>query len=120
MKSRGVRHIDPESVAGGAKVFASPEQEGDRDFMLRELEKSIRLHHSKKVMLFTHHDCGAYGGIIVFDGNRDKELIFHQNEHAKARAAIAKRFPNIAMESYFLDAGGVINFLSHTDTVQKS
>ena len=108
LKSRGIRHIDPESVAGGAKVFASPEQEGDRDFLLRELEKSIRLHHTKKVMLFTHHDCGAYGGIAKFSGNQDHELAFHRAEHTKARIAISARLPDLAVEDYFLDANGVM------------
>ena len=108
LKSKGIRHIDPESVAGGAKVLASPEQEGDRDFILRELDKSIRLHHTTKVMLFTHHDCGAYGGIAKFAGNHDDELAFHRTEHTKARAIIAARFPNLAVENYFLDDKGVM------------
>ena len=108
LKSRGMRRIDPESVAGGTKVFASPEQEGDRDFMLRELEKSIRLHYTKKVMLFTHHDCGAYGGSAKFGGNEADEVAFHYNEHTKARVIIGKHFPDIAIESYFLDKSGVI------------
>ena len=110
LKSRGVRHIDPESVAGGAKVLASPEQDGDRDFMLRELEKSIRLYHTKKVLLFTHHDCGAYGGIAKFNGNRDAELAFHRTEHTKARAIIAARFSDLLIENYFLNEKGVIPF----------
>ncbi len=108
LKSLGFAHIDPESVAGGAKIFPSPEKENDRDFMLRELEKSIRLHHTKKAMLFTHHDCGAYGGFGRFESDREKELEFHVTEHRKAREVIAERFPNLAMESYFIDDGGVI------------
>ena len=110
LKSQGRHHIDPESVAGGAKVLASPEKDGDRDFMLRELEKSIRLHHTKRVMLFTHHDCGAYGGIAKFKGMRSDELAFHQEEHQKARDAISKHFPDLAVESYFIDDKGVIKF----------
>lgn len=107
LKSQGIRHIDPESVAGGAKIFASPEKESDRDFILRELEKSIRLHGTKRVMLFTHHDCGAYGGLGRF-GTPDEELSFHREEHQKAKEAIRERFPDLAVETYFIDAGGVI------------
>lgn len=106
LKKRGIQHIDPESVAGGAKILASPEKESDRDFMLREIEKSIQLHGTKKVMLFTHHDCGAYGGIARFNGDKNAEFAFHQEEHAKAGAAIRNRFPDIAVESYFLDEHG--------------
>ena len=108
VKSLGLEHIDLESVAGGAKIFASPEKESDCDFLLRELEKSILLHHVKKVMLFTHHDCGAYGGFAHFENDRDREFAFHQKEHHKAAAAISGQFPGLFIEGYFLDEKGVV------------
>lgn len=101
-------NIDAEAVAGGAKVFSSPEKEEDRDFMLRELEKSIRLHHTKKVMLFTHSDCGAYGGITKFGSAPEKEFEFHVNEHKKALEAIRAKFPELEIETYFIDDKGII------------
>jgi len=107
LKERGITQLDHESVAGGAKIFSSPEKEGDRDFMLRELEKSIQLHHTAKVMLFTHHDCGAYGGFAKFENDREKEFEFHKQEHGKARAIITSRFPEIALETYFIDENGI-------------
>ena len=107
MKQAGYVHIDPVSVAGGAKVLASPEKETDRDFMLREIEKSIRLHHTPKVMLFTHTDCGVYGGLSRFDGDAAEEFKLHTAEHARAQNSIRERFPDIAVESYFLDKEGV-------------
>ena len=109
LKSLGLKHIDPESVAGGAKILASPEQESDRDFMLREIEKSIRLHGTSRVMLFTHSDCGVYGGLDRFNGDAEEEFAFHRGEHEKARAAVAARFPELAVESYFIDPHGIIN-----------
>lgn len=107
IKHQGIKHIDTESVAGGAKIFASPEQEGDRDFMFRELEKSIKLHHTARVMLFTHHDCGAYGGLARFAGNTAGELAFHREEHAKARTIVSARFPKLIIKSYFMSEWGI-------------
>jgi len=108
MKLCGVGDIDPESPAGGAKVFASPERKSDREFFLREIAKSIKLHHTKKVMLFTHTDCGAYGGLKRFGGNEEKEFVFHAREHKKARRAVLKKFPNFKVETYFIDWRGII------------
>lgn len=107
MRHLGFGDIDPESVAGGAKILSSPEKEGDRDFILRELEKSTKLHHTKKVMLFTHHDCGAYGGLARFGGDEEKEFAFHVREHRKARDVIKKHFSALAVETYFIDTEGV-------------
>src|SRR3989338_5982721 len=106
MKKIGVGDIDPESPAGGAKVFASPEKSQDRDFFLREIEKSILLHHTKRVMLFTHSDCGAYGGLKRFGGNEEKEFVFHVAELKKARAVVRKRFQKLKIETFFIDNKG--------------
>lgn len=108
LKSQGICRIDPESVAGGAKALASPEKEGDCDFLLREIQKSIALHHTPKIMIFTHQDCGAYGGASRFENDEEQEFAFHCVEHARARKALALRFPNLAVESYFINAQGVI------------
>lgn len=111
IKAQGIKHIDLESVAGGTKIFSSPEQEGDRDFMFRELEKSIKLHHTKKAMIFTHHDCGAYGGFGKFENDAEKEFAFHAEEHNKAVKTIHGRFKDIMIETYFIDDQGIIKIL---------
>lgn len=103
--------FDFESVAGGAKALASPEQESDRDFMLRELEKSVALHKTRRVLLFTHYDCGAYGGLARFDGNEEKQFEFHQLELHKAKKEIRKRFPDVVIELYFIDVQGVVKII---------
>lgn len=108
LKAQGLKHIDPESVAGGPKILASPEKESDRDFMLREIEKSIRLHHTPRVILFTHYDCGAYGGLAKFNGNEEEQFVFHQEELRKAAAAVRERFPHIAVDTYFIDKEGIM------------
>ena len=109
MRSLGVKHLDPKSPAGGAKVFSSPEKESDRDFFLRELEKSMKLHAVSKVMLFTHHDCDAYGGFKAFDEDPEKEYESHAAEHKKAQGIIKEMFPDLHVETYFIDEKGIIH-----------
>jgi len=104
----GVFRFDPVTVAGGAKVFASPEKEQDFDFIMREVEKSIRLHKTKRCLLFTHHDCGAYGGFERFNNNAEEEFRFHREEHQKIQKNILARFPDIKVETFFIDLTGVI------------
>lgn len=108
LRSLGIKRVDPKSPAGGPKVLSSPEKIGDRDYMLREIEKSIRLHGIKKVMLFSHHDCGAYGGFKSFNQNPGKELGFHQKELRKAHQVINRRFPKLRVLTYFIDNEGIL------------
>ncbi len=101
--------FDFESVAGGAKALASPEHETDREFMLRELEKSIKLHHTTRVMLFVHYDCGAYGGLARFDGDEQAQFAFLVAELHKAAGVITARFPDLTIELYSIDVDGIIS-----------
>ena len=76
--------------------------------MARELEKSVHLHHTKKVMLFTHEDCGAYGTSLRFDGDAQKEFEFHIAEHKNAREYLRQRFPDLSVDTYFIDREGIV------------
>ncbi len=108
LKVKKILHADFESVAGGAKIFASPERKSDREFMIRELEKSIKLHKTRRVILLTHTDCGAYGGLARFGGDAERQDAFHRGEHKKAREVIKIAFPNLPVETYFIDLRGII------------
>ncbi|MDO8496679.1 MAG: hypothetical protein Q7S43_04510 [bacterium] len=108
IKSLGLKHIDPPFPAGGAKVFSSPFDEYESEHYLGQLAKSIKLHHTEKVMLFSHHDCGAYGGFAKFDNDEDKEFNFHCSEHKKAVEVVKARFPDLEVETYFIDPKGII------------
>jgi len=108
LKFMGIFRYDPVAVAGGAKVFASPEEEHDFEFMMQRIDKSIRLHKTKRCLLFTHHDCGAYGWFERFNNNADEELKYHRAEHEKIQKNILARFPDLTVETFFVDRTGVI------------
>jgi hypothetical protein len=108
LSSRGIGYRDAESPAGGGKIFSDPEKETDRDFMVREIEKSVRLHGTRRVVFSTHHDCGAYGSFARFGGDEDKEFLFHREEHERARRFLWERFPEMTIESYFIDEKGIV------------
>src|SRR5581483_11008660 len=64
LKKLGIVNPDPIKIAGGAKSLASPELETDRQFVLEQIRKSVRLHGTSLVILMLHSDCGAYGGLV--------------------------------------------------------
>ena len=108
IKSLGLKHIDPPFPAGGPKVFASPFDKYETEHYLGQLAISIKLHHTRKVILFSHHDCGAYGGFAHFGNNRKREFEFHHSEHARAVIVIKNRFPDLEVETHFIDEKGII------------
>ena len=104
----GVINSDPIKVAGGAKSLASPEHESDREFIVEQIRKSIKLHGTKRVILMLHSDCGAYGGLAGgFGGDANAERQHHRGELLRAAAALQEAIPGIQVESYFVDFEGV-------------
>ena len=98
LKRRGIVTFDHVKIAGGAKSLAAPECAADRDFALRMVRTSMRLHGARVVVLVAHNECGAYGGApvetIVADASRAASFLLSQE-------------PTLAVECYFADFDGV-------------
>jgi carbonic anhydrase len=107
LKKIGVVHSDPIKIAGGAKCLASPDLESEREFVLEQIRKSIRLHGTRRVILMVHSDCGAYGGLANFHGDAQAEARHHQQELRRAAANLSKAIPGIEIQGYFVDFEGI-------------
>jgi carbonic anhydrase len=90
--------LDRVIVGGAAKNLASPTNQADIDFILRQIDISDRLHHVKKVVLINHSDCGAYGGSDKFATTED-EIRFHGEELMKAAKVIREKFPHLEVNT---------------------
>jgi carbonic anhydrase len=99
---------DPIIVAGGAKTLASPEHEADREFLIAQVAKSIKLHGTDRVILLLHSDCGAYGDLNkLFAGDEAAEVRHHRDELRRAYSKLKDAFPAVSIECYFVDFVGV-------------
>jgi len=98
LKRRGVVTFDHVKIPGGAKALAVPECEADRDFVLRMVRTSMRLHGSERVVIVAHQDCGAYPGgpieVVAADAVRAAEVLRRSE-------------PGLGVECYFADFDGV-------------
>src|SRR6202047_3283494 len=96
LKRLGVIYSDPIKIAGGAKCMASPEHESDRQFVLDQIRKSMRLHGTRRVILMLHSDCGAYGGLAGrFGGDARAEAEHHKMELRRAAANLVGAIPGL-------------------------
>ncbi len=108
LKRIGVRNADPIKIAGGAKCLASPELESEREFVIEQIRKSIRLHGTRRVILMLHSDCGAYGGLAGgFRGDTRAEANHHRDELRCAAENLWRALPGIDIDAYFVDFEGV-------------
>lgn len=107
LKRIGAVHIDQIRVAGGAKCLASPGQESEREFVLDQIRKSVRLHGTTHVLLMVHSDCGAYGGLTAFGGDTKAETLHHAAELRRAAVAVQQALPQVSVTCYFIDFEGV-------------
>src|SRR6267143_5183592 len=108
LKRLGVVQPDPIKIAGGAKALASPDEEFHRTFVLDQIQKSIRLHGTDRVILMLHSDCGAYGGLAGrFQGDARAEAEHHKVELRRAAANLLEDIPGLEVQGYFVDFEGV-------------
>ncbi len=120
LKRIGVAYSDPIKIAGGAKVMASPERESDREFVLDQIRKSIRLHGTRRVILMLHSDCGAYGGLAAaFRGDAQAEAVHHERELQLAAENLRAAIPGIEVQGYFVDFEGIWDVGVNPDTAMS-
>ncbi len=98
LKRRGIFLYDQIKIPGAGKSLAAPESEADRDFVLRMVRTSIRLHRPARALLVAHNDCGAYEGIAPEVVAADVLL---------AAQCLRAHEPSLAVECYFADFDGI-------------
>jgi hypothetical protein len=107
LKRSGVTCPDIIRVAGGAKCLASPDPAWERDFVLAQISKSVRLHGTLRAILMVHADCGAYGGVAAFRGDPQFEARRLQEELQRAAACVRQGIPGMSVECQLVDFEGV-------------
>ena len=107
LKKTGIVCFDAIRLAGGAKSLATPDGEAERQLVLDQLRKSMRLHRTDRVLLMVHSDCGAYGGLDAFGGDTKAELSHHKMELRRAAAYLREALPELTVVCYFVDFEGV-------------
>jgi hypothetical protein len=111
LQRRKILKPDMIVVAGGAKTLASPRNDFERDFILEQVRLSIQLHHTNRMLLMSHSDCATYGGLAAFQGDRQVEAAHHKKELQKGVRLLNERFPELAVEPYFVNFEGIWELL---------
>jgi|SRR3989344_3218720 len=103
-----LKNIDLVKIAGGARVFATPEMEAEEEYFRGQIEKSVKLHHTRKAILMVHQNCGAYGK--TFDDVAAEE-VFYKNELQGAKKSVeeflASKNLQIPIETYYATFDGL-------------
>ena len=102
-----MQFFDPILVAGGARCLAGDDLERDRQFVLEQVRKSMRLHGTKTVLLMLHSDCGAYGGLAAFENDTAREADNHRNDLHRAVDFLQAEIPELTIRGFFVDFEGV-------------
>lgn len=98
LKRRGVVTFDHVKIPGGAKSLAAPECEPDRDFVLRMVRTSLRVHATDRVLLLAHNDCAAYPAVPI-------DVV--TSDVTRAADFLRASEPSLPVECYFADFDGL-------------
>jgi hypothetical protein len=98
LKRSGIQVFDHVKIPGSAKALAAPECDGDRDFVLRMVGTSIRLHTPPRLLMLAHNDCGAYPGVPI-------EVV--TADLLKGAEVLRDAIPGLPVTCYFSDFDGI-------------
>ena len=98
LKRRGVVTFDQVKIPGGVRSLAAPECDTDRDFVLRMVRMSMRLHGAERLLIVAHRECGAYP---------DTPIDVVAADALRAAEFLRAREPGLGVECYFADFDGV-------------
>ncbi|MDD2274291.1 MAG: hypothetical protein PHI91_00260 [Candidatus Pacebacteria bacterium] len=87
------------SVAGSSKEIAD-----GNSYLLKQIEISHNLHHSSKVVLIHHSDCGAYKSSYQFN-SPEEEKEKQVKDLLKIELIIKERFPDMTVEKIWAELG---------------
>lgn len=108
LKARKFGYCDIVLVGGGAKSLADQKDKIGRTFLLGQIKTSLRLHHTKLVVLMTHSDCGAYGGLKTFKNDTEFEKRKHIGYLRAAKKFLRAKPPrSVKVETAFADFDGL-------------
>lgn len=85
----GIKDFDFPSIPGATKAINE-----NADLALNCIAIPCDLHQAKKVVLIHHQDCGAYGGLKNFGGDKKAEQDHHEKELRKAKVKILEKYPD--------------------------
>ncbi len=108
VKARGYKRVDEIKCAGGAKTLGPRGDEVDREFVLRQILVSIEVHATRRIILMTHSDCGAYGGLKAFENDPKIERKQHAKYLRAAKKFLRGKLPrSVKVETVFADFEGL-------------
>ena len=95
-------------IAGATIAVVAPKFKAWRPAFWDNLGTSVQLHHIKRLIAIDHRDCGAaqiaYGAASI--ATREIETETHRKALAEFRTAVAKRHPELVVETGLMALDG--------------
>lgn len=92
-----VSRYDLSLIPGGIQAIVNKEE-----VAMKAVNLAVTAHHVKRILLFNHVDCGAYGGKKKFDHDHGHETNFHSKDLLAAKSIIDESHPGREVTTFFI------------------
>lgn len=100
-------------VAGATRDIVKPLNNSHKEYLLRQLELSVKLHDPDEIILLDHQDCGGYAQDqtipLGLDYETDKES--HKATSKIAKDIISSLYPNKTIRTLYINFDGKVEEL---------
>ena len=84
------------SVAGSGKDLLS-DQTGEKEFLLKQIQLSQKLHQIQEVIVLYHDNCGAYG-----IADTEQEYKTQADDLVKIKSLLSVEFSSLTFQAYII------------------
>jgi carbonic anhydrase len=100
-------------IAGAAIAAVAHNFRAWRPAFWGNVQKTVEMHHVKRLIVIDHHDCGA--AKLAFGENRiaapEEETQTHREVFAQFRIELRRRHPDLAVEALLMALDGSVETL---------
>lgn len=98
------------SVAGCSRDLVKPIHESHKEYLLRQIDLSTKLHNPEAIIFLDHQDCGGYAqdGTIAANLPVNDDRQAHVNWGNVAKNIVKEKHPNKNVQVYFVHLDGKV------------
>ncbi len=111
LKSQGyLGSCDEVIVAGASRDLVKPIEPGHKEYLIRQIDLSVKLHDPDEIVIIDHQDCGGYAqDETIKSGLEDQEdRDAHKSYAAEAKAILQAKYPDKEIKTFYAKLEGGI------------
>jgi hypothetical protein len=109
LKERGyLGSCDEVIVAGASRDIVKPIEPAHKDYLMRQIDLSVKLHNPDEIVIIDHQDCGGYAQDETIRSGLEtqEDRDSHCKYASEAKVILKEKYPKKEIKTFYAKLGG--------------